>query len=783
MRSSDVFKIVIGDNWHMSSRQGGEPMAEVSEQIDFGRVRDSVDIVIGGSSIFGRRDEDSIFFLARDFLFAAEKLLEGNVSARVSFYEGPWELVLQRLGKVVYLTLYRGGHKPEVIVKDQKVLLKELLEGILSSVRDLMTKARRVDPGAQGDPLIVTMTSLVDKLEAACVDSQSCENPVVDPMEVVSTRWKSSRTERSFSFGFRFRATITDLVAPGKPQGSDLNPLLFRGQHVVHARGRRIVLGDGFLFLQTERLLASLRQLLTAWEEGRPMSSRLLSDGLVVSVRLGRDDGLVIGLMDSRNEDAIAVVNDLTPWEYADAVLGVARELRRLIVDVSPSQRRNLRLEAFSREIKTLSNWAKEQRRGTIINEDVERYKRLTQSRRTSNAPVVIGDASRLRFSERWRIEVEGLDLGSTVLCDELALISARGVLLGVETESGAVSWRRETDRSDARIQRVGGDSFVRAAPSGQIELIDLYSGVLKWRASLAPRSGGAPVLLVLEHGPAPGLVVAVEEEKRLVALDIRTGEPRWRFAASRGGRFSLRRYGKLMYVASNDSHFNALDVEDGSLVWRYTDRTQFLTPPAVSGETVIVVGGRPGRPEGRIFGLNAFSGELLWNVPLSGGAMTAPIVADGVALIPSRCGKQNELVGVDTTTGEELWRKDCAGWAEPCSLMALDTRFIINSAGGVIRALDARTGIEVWRTALGPTCSDDIPLGLKVVLRGGVLFVPADTVYVVRPDDGHVIHSLGGDPPVPDLLQVDSSCSIFIAEDSGHIGMYHLTNRLMVVS
>ncbi len=783
MRSSDVFKIVIGDNWLIGSRHGGEPVTEISEHIDFGRVRDSVDIVVGGSSIFGRHDEDSIFFLARDFLFAVERLLEGDGSARVSFYEGPWELVLQRLGKAAYLTLYRGGQKPEVIVKDQRVSFVELVEGVLASVRDLTTKACEVDPGAHGDPLIVTMVSLADKLEKVSIDTGPSERAAAAPRDVVSTRWKSSRTERSFSFGFRFRATVTDLNAPGKPQGSDLNPLLFRGQHVVHARGRRMALGEGFLFLQTERLLASLRQLLTAWEEGRPMSSRLLSDGLVVSVRLGRDDGLVVGFMDSRNEDAIAVINDLTPWEYADAVLGVARELRRLIVDVSPSQRRNLRLEAFSREIKTLSNWTKEQRRGAIINEDVERYKRLTQSRRTSNAPVVIGDASRLRFSERWRIEVEGLDLDSTMLCDDLALISARGVLLGVETDSGAVSWRRETDRSDARIQRVGGDSFVRAAPSGQIELIDLCSGVLKWRTSLAPRSGGAPVLLVVEHGPAPGLAVAVEEEKRLVALDIRTGEPRWRFAASRGGRFSLRRYGKLMYVASNDSHFNALDVEDGSLVWRYTDRTQFLTPPAVAGENLIVVGGRPGRPEGRIYGLNAFSGELIWNVALSGGAMTAPIIADGVALIPARCGRQNELVGVDTATGEELWRKDCAGWAEPCALMALDKRFIINSAGGVLRTLDARTGIEVWRTALGPTCSDDIPLGLKVVLRGGVLFVPADTVYVVRPEDGHVIHSLGGDPPVPDLLQVDPSCSIFVAEDSGHIGMYNLTNRLMVVS
>jgi hypothetical protein len=59
---------------------------------------------------------------------------------------------------------------------------------------------------------------------------------------------------------------------------------------------------------------------------------------------------------------------------------------------------------------------------------------------------------------------------------------------------------------------------------------------------------------------------------------------------------------------------------------------------------------------------------------------------------------------------------------------------------------------------------------------------VPADTVFLVRPADGHVIHSLGGEPPVPDMLQVDMDCSMLIAEESGHIAMYELARRLSVV-
>ncbi len=781
----DTFRIVIGDSWRSVAPAGSSYLTSgLQDNVDFGCIRDVVDIVVDGTSICGRTDEDSIFFLIRDMLYAVEKLCYGDDIARVSFYEGPWELVLQRLGSRVYITFYRSGRRPQVVVKDQTVSFDHLAQGVVSSAKNLLKQAREIDPKAQDDPIVIGIHEALNRItkeQRSHIEVASA--PAFTPKIISSTRWKEPRSQESFSFGFQFIATTTDLVAPDRLPGSDLNALLFKGQHIVHARGRRVTLGKGFLFLQTERLLVSLRQLLAAWEEGRPMSIRLICEGLVVGVRLSRDDELVVNLMDSAQKDAIVVLNDITPWEYADAVLGAARELRRLIVEVNPAQRRNLRLEAFSREVKTLSAWTKEQRRGVVINKNVERYQRLTETRRMRAQPRLIGEASRLNFNERWRIEVEGPELGGTLLYGKMAVISSRRTIFGIETETGAVAWRRETDRSDARSALAGPDGYVRAAPSGQVELIDLFSGVLRWRVSLAPRSGGAPVLLVTEHGPSPGLVIAAEEERKIVALDMRSGELRWRFATPRGGRFALRRYGRLLYIASSDSHFNAVDVEDGTLVWRFIDRTRFLTPPAVSGDTMLVVGGRPGRPEGRMYALNAFSGERIWMTPLKGGAMTAPIIADNAALVPIRANNQHEFVALDIHSGEELWRRNCSGWADPSALMALDRQFIINAAGGVICAIGARDGEEKWTTKLGPTCSDDVPLNLKVMLRGGMLFVPADTVYVVRPDNGKVIHSLGGEPPVPDLLQVDPSCAVFVAEDSGHMAMYSLLSSLRVVS
>ncbi len=785
--SHDPFKIVIGNNWQTSfldDRESfGFPSSGKKETLDFSRVRDVVDIFVGGTSISGHIEEDSIFFLVRDFLFAVEKLSYGDGSVRVSFYEGPWELVLQRVGKKVYITLYRGGQRSEVVVKDQAVLFSHLSEGVLASAESLYQQAVELNDQAKDDPVVFGMNEIWARVKAILENSQvlNDEEPV-QPRTVESTRWLSARTPDSFSFGFKFKAGITDLLITQKPLGSDLNPLLFKGRLAVHARGSRIVLGNGYLFLQAERLLASLRYLMTAWNEGRSMSRRLVSDGLIVGIRLNRS-GLAVTLMDSHNDQAIIVMNDITPLDYAEAVLGVCRELRRLVIEQNPHQRRNLRIESFSREVRTITSWVKQNKLCGVVNNNPERYRNFYESSRIQTSAVDLKGAERLRFSERWRVEVEGLNIKRTSLMGKVVVVTARNMLVGVDTETGGVLWRRENDSGESRCVSAGADALVRASTSGTVEMLDLFTGVRRWHTSLTPRSGGSAVLLVIDHGPCPGVVVVAEEENKITALDLRTGEPRWRFTNSRGGFLALLRFGRLMYVCGNDGHICAVDIEDGSLVWRFTERTRFFHHPAVTNNYLVAASGRPSRSEGQLFGIDPFSGELKWRLYLEGGADTAPIISGDVALIPVQTSDCQDLLAVDISQGKILWRKTWDLSGAKCALKALEDSFVINTEGGVLECIDAYSGKQKWHEILGPVCSDDVPHDLYMVQRGGLLFVPADTVYLVRPEDGRVIHSLGGEPPVPDLLQVDQDLGVFIAEKSGHIAMYDLAGSLSVVS
>lgn len=788
MSPNQTFKILFRESWNDSSSENSSEVSKIL-RFDPAAMRGVLDMVVDGKPLLAHPSEDSIFFLMRDLLAAAERLTTGDSSARVSFYETPFELVFQRNADVVYLTFYRGGHFPEVMVKDRVLAFLPFVSGIVESAQSLISHVKDLDTSSESNPLIQWMNAICERLTLTVRNypRQSNEPTVAKSgmkrVHVESSRWREARSDNGFSFGFRFVGTSTDLLAPGRPIGNDLNALLFRGQLVVHARERRRVMGEGYLFLQTEKLLASLRKLLSAWEEGRPMSVRLIAEGISIGLKLTSDEKLTVTLANQADDDSIIVLNDMDPLDFADAVLGVAREIRRFVIRQSAKQRKNMRIESFSREVRRLTSMTKEHQRESFINENIDRYKQQIDLGMPETFNAGLCESRGMVFKERWRMEAEGLDLSGTLIVGDVGLISARGSILGIELESGTVLWRREIDRGDYRLQSAGRDGFVRVSQSGNVDMMDAQTGVLRWRTTLAPRSGGAPVVLVEDGGPVPATIIVAEEDKNIVALDMRTGEIKWRFAVMRGGRFSLRKQGRLLYVSSGDTQFSALDIEDGSLVWRYIDKIRFFLPPAVDGEQVFEVGGRVGKSEGRLYGFDAFSGKCNWSVPLNGGAITAPIATDGVVLVAIASKRKNDLAAFRVSDGTMLWRIPCDGWAESCSLFALDDKFILNLAGGTVRAIHAQSGEDVWTTVLGPTCSDDIPLGLGIFLRGGALFVPADTIYVVNPETGEVVHSLGGDPPVPDLVQVSPDCSIFVAEESGHLGMYEIARSFTVVN
>src|SRR5690606_990718 len=113
-----------------------------------------------------------------------------------------------------------------------------------------------------------------------------------------------------------------------------------------------------------------------------------------------------------------------------------------------------------------------------------------------------------------------------------------------------------------------------------------------------------------------PPTAIVAEGRDRLAAIDLRTGELRWRFSGRGAGDFQIRRSGRVLLVASGDRSLHALDAVTGEVAWRHTSSGRFCLRPLVCGETAVAVTGEPGRGEGEVVGLDLYGGHERFRHP-----------------------------------------------------------------------------------------------------------------------------------------------------------------------
>jgi outer membrane protein assembly factor BamB len=379
--------------------------------------------------------------------------------------------------------------------------------------------------------------------------------------------------------------------------------------------------------------------------------------------------------------------------------------------------------------------------------------------------------------------------LRSTYLCGDRFVVGSTSEMWALDRMSGNVLWRTDVTRGTSIVTQAG---IARLAPDGTLAVHDLGSGDVTVRSRIAPRSHGSMAGAVVHGSGLPKLLIVTEGEHHLVAIDLTSGEPRWRWSwgAARDrfrGTPRMKRAGRLLYFACGDGALTALDVSTGSVVWRLRDRLRFRTPPAVTRDALYVVaGGAHG--SARLYGVDPYSGSVRWstmigepNAPCTLEA--APLASDASVAVAVRHRNGLALAAFRRTDGTPLPERGRVFTPSGTSWLAIDDAFIGNTPTGELVAIDADTGGLRWRHVLGPRpLESDVPRRLEPVLRCGALFVPHTDVVIVRPRDGGSLGSIGPTDAVPDLLRVDERCDVYVAEESGHVVAFGAIARLSLV-
>jgi outer membrane protein assembly factor BamB len=732
------------------------------------------DVIVDGVNITARLGEGQALALLSDLGSAVSSLARGKRDREtLQLYtdDEAWEIGLEADGGDVLVSVFRSGPSPQVAVHERRVELLELRRAILVALQEA--------PLHQAPAAIVAALGSTRRL---------LDTPYPSFGRRPLTRTSTTIAPRALG-GLSFAATSSlrcvaaqALNAQGSElERADLHSLLGRGAFALTCRNKTVPLGEACLFLLAERLVMLGDDVFDAWRAQRAVFRRASVDGVHLSVRRGPGDGpvtLSVRARDASESEQLSFP-ELDARTFVGAAARFALALAEAYRSNDPGQGRNLRLKALVRAATALADsLADSIADDSLRNPEPESYRSFGLPRPRSERGMW-GSGGKMRFLPRWVATVPNIDLRATFQCGERLIVGSQRETASIQRATGQVLWRVPTPRAASVVTPLG---LARLHPDGTIVLHDLDNGEARFTTHVAPRANGGATGALVNAAGLPRLLVVAEGDRSVTAIDLVSGDVRWRYTARRPANYRVRRAGKLILVAGGDSALLALDVTTGEVVWRVRCRLPFSGDMSIDHDAVFALSGGPIGPT-RLHHVDLWSGEVRWSkeVDERPAPGQCPLLAASIVAIPTRDRRGMGVSAYDRVSGALGWEQ-APGLASPTTaFLAVDDTLIANSASGALLCLDATTGTLRYNQVFSRHVDADQPRRLEPVLRNGALFVPQHQVHVVRPRDGEVIGTIPSDL-IPDLLRVDEHCNVYVAEESGHVAAFGVAPRLTLV-
>jgi PQQ-like domain len=732
------------------------------------------DVIVDGVNITARLGDGQALALLSDLGHAVSDLSRGRRErSTLALYadDEVWEIGLELDGTDALISIFRSGPCPEVAVHERRVGLSALARALVSAIDEA--------------PLRQAPRGVVAALERlrALLDAPG-PSYAGRPLARVAVRV----APRSASgFGFSAETVLRQSRQRSVPvdraglERADLHSLLARGSFSVTSRARQLNLDDASLFLLAERLVMLGEDVFDAWRGERALFRRVNVDGILLAVRRGPGDGPLLVTLGRREhaESEGSTLPGVDPLSFALASARFGLGLVDAFRTHDPEQSRNLRLKSLEQSAKTLAESVSEcSADDSLTNPEPESYRSFgLPARREAGGAWAHG--AKMRFLPRWAASVPNIDLQATFQCGERLVVGSQREVACLDRRTGQILWRVPAPRAASVVTPLG---LVRLAPDGKVVLHDLATGEARFTTHLMPRANGGATGALVSAAGLPKLLVVAEGDRSVAAIDLVSGDVRWRFTARRPANYRMRRAGKLVLVAGGDSALLALDVTSGDVVWRVRDRLPFSGDMSVDHDSVFALAGGPIGPA-RLYHVDLWSGSVRWVKELEERPVLgqAPLLAGDVVAVPTRDRRGMGVQAYLRGSGALSWEQAPGLTASTTAWLPVDDVLIANSSAGVLIALEASSGTLRYNQVFSRHVDADQPRRLEPVLRNGALFVPQHQVHVVRPRDGEVLGTIPSDL-IPDLVRVDERCSVTIAEESGHITAFGVAPRLSLV-
>ncbi|MEM1028849.1 MAG: PQQ-binding-like beta-propeller repeat protein [Myxococcota bacterium] len=754
-------------------------------------------------------DDAGMNALLRDLAYALAQLRRGPrtrlVVPTLAASEAPvagrrgavWEVGLERDGDDLLVSLFRQGAAARVVQSDRRLALAEAERSLQAALEGASVSDRALAAA-----------------RAALIDAEPPAPSSRVPRRALDIIGRGGR------FGISVRTELRLCPTPGRRTASsmadeededaanvvartDLHALLFRGDVTFSLGNASRAVRGVYVFLAAEQLLALCEVAFRAEVAKEPGLHRFEGGGLATSVELDRRGRASLRFAGTGAEANPLRLPPVPTRDLIAALLTWCRRLGKQVVTADDSQRQNLRLTDFRQRARHLAD-AVSSHREAQVSVAAELLHAAPESFRaypddddvppaSSPSPTVStrdGMAPRrpkLRFDESWRADVPHLDLRALFLAGSKIIVGSPRELASIDRRTGELQWSERTHQAVSVMTPAG---CMRLGADGRLTLHELDYGTTVLEMQLGPCVGASASGVVVAAPGLPSMVVLGEGARHLVAVDLDSGEVRWRrpvraqkFA---GSRIRLRRAGRLVIVSAGDAQLSALDLLSGEVVWRRPSRTCAAALTLDRGEVFVLHRDPRGVTPGHVESLDPYTGQSRWRAALPGRGASAvgaslAVTASSVGVL-ARTPAGMTVLGLNRSDGALRFdRREplCEGRG---ACVAVDDVLIANSDRGELAAVDAVTGALRYRHVLSNRAHpDERPRTQTPVLRSGALFVPQAEVYVVCPYTGTMLGRLPCDL-VPDALRADGCGGVYVAESSGYIAAYHALPTLTLV-
>lgn len=206
----------------------------------------------------------------------------------------------------------------------------------------------------------------------------------------------------------------------------------------------------------------------------------------------------------------------------------------------------------------------------------------------------------------------------------------------------------------------------------------------LEWEFATGGAVKGTPVV-------ADGMVYTASTDKKVYALDLRTGKPLWQTELDGEIEASPLVVEDRLYVGTMEGTLFGLDRGDGRVLWSFESRDKVVgsvNAADVDGQTVILLGSY----DGTLYALDT-DGGLLWRYETDSYINGTPAVLDGQAAV----GGCDAFLHLVSLADPNAVRKVDTGSYIPSSPAVSDGMAYVGNFEGKLMAIDTAKAQIAW--------------------------------------------------------------------------------------